>query len=138
MLTPLPPPPGNATKVLPPDADAASYLQQAWDAAAADIVATAIKLARHGDIQALRLILDRIAPTPRGRLLTINKLPELKSVSDVPAIHARLVTLVSSGEMTPAEADALSSTLANYVTAVAATDHEARLAAIETRLADAQ
>lgn len=136
MLTLISPPPGDAPKILAPNIDAATYLQEAWDAAAADIVATAIKLARHGDMQALRLILDRIAPMPRGRLLTIGQLPELKSVADVPAIHARLVSLVSAGEMTPAEAAELSSTLANYVTAVGATDHEARLAVIEQRLAD--
>jgi hypothetical protein len=131
------PPPGDPPKVPAPNVDAATFLQEAWDSASVDIVNTAIKLARHGDMAALRLILDRIAPTPRGRLLTIAQLPELKSVADVPAIHARLVALVASGEMTPAEADALSSTLAHYVDAVAATNHEARLAAIEQRLTNA-
>lgn len=138
MITPLPPPPPLPGDMLPPPTgDAATLLLNAWDAAAADIVDVAVRLARRGDIGALKLILDRICPMPRGRLVNIERLPRVETLADVPKAHARLVELVARGEITPGEAEQLSATLDRYVSATAAVDHEARLAAIEQSIADA-
>lgn len=128
--TSLPPPPG-APK---PFGDASAQLVEAWEAAASDIVGTAITLARRGDIAALRLILERIAPVPRGRTFNLESLPRLESVADVPRLHAHLVELVAAGTITAEEAAAMSSVLERYVASIAAVDHEQRLAAIEQNL----
>ena len=132
MLTPLP-----GDMLPPPAGDAFSSLFDAWNAAANDIMQTAITLARRGDMQALRLILERVAPVPRGRIINIDCLPRLESVADVPRIYARLIELVSAGQITPEEAEAMSGVLAKYVEAIAAVDHEARLAVIEKSIGDA-
>jgi hypothetical protein len=131
-MTTIPPPPSAPQKPLPlPAGDAAAQILEAWEAAAAEIINTAVTLARRGDIAALRLILERIAPTPRGRTLSLEGMPRLESVADVPRLHAHLVELVAAGTIATEEAAAMSSVLERYVASIAAVDHEQRLAAIE-------
>ena len=132
MMT-LPPPPGDPA---PARSDVAASLRAAWDDAAEDITATAILLARRGDIQALKLILERIAPS-RGRLLALD-IPRIESVANVPDAQRRLVMLVSTGVLTVEEAGGMSDILQNYVSAVAAVEHEQRLAAIEQALKESR
>ena len=128
-MTPLPPPPKPISPL--PTGDAAAQILEAWEAAAAEIIGTAVTLARRGDIGALRLILERIAPTPRGRTLSLQDMPRLESVADVPKLHAHLVVLVAAGTITPEESAAMATVLEKYVTSIEAVDHEQRLAAIE-------
>jgi hypothetical protein len=132
MLTgPLPPPPGDPPKST---GDAAAMLLASWEAAAPDVIATAVLLARRGDMGALRMILDRIAPV-KGRTIKLD-IPPLRTVADVPAINKRLIELVASGLMTAEEAGAMSSVLANYVAATDTADVLARLEAAERALAE--
>jgi hypothetical protein len=56
---------------------------------------------------AARLIVDRIAPPRRGRPVPI-ALPEVIRARDVPAALAAVLAAVGSGELTPAEAAAVS------------------------------
>src|SRR6476620_3070989 len=63
----------------------------------------AIELAKAGDMQALRLCMDRLAP-PRKDSPVAFDLPGTKSLSDaVPAMGA-LVKAVGHGDLTPTEA----------------------------------
>ncbi|HEX4409938.1 MAG TPA: hypothetical protein VH206_14290 [Xanthobacteraceae bacterium] len=131
MITKMPPPPGNPVQPLP-SGDVSAALATAWREHAPDIIATALLLARRGDVPALRLILERVAPA-KGRLLTLD-LPKVQSVADVPILQKRLVELVASGSMTIEEAAGMSGILQNYISSVEVVEHETRLAAIEQSL----
>jgi hypothetical protein len=143
MTKPLPlpseyPRSGDADALLAPTArTGAELLQSQFEAEREAIVQTAVLLARRGDMAALRLILDRIAPMPRGRAVNLS-LPKIESVGDVPAAHGRLVELVASGELTLHEAGAIAKVLGEYVAGMQATDHEERLTTIEKSIGESR
>jgi hypothetical protein len=132
MLSKLPPPPPGPSPT--PNSDAGALLREEWERAAPEVIATAVLLARRGDMAALRMILERLMPLRRTVKLD---LPALDGVGDVPIIAKKLVELVAIGTITPDEAGALTKVLDAYTNAVATTEHERRLAAIETSLAEA-
>lgn len=94
----------------------------------------AIELATAGDTTALRLCLERIAPVRRGRIVTVQNFPRVKSAADVPAALAALLEAVAKGDLTSDEAEAISSLCSRYVSAVEAVEHEARLKALEEKI----
>ena len=67
----------------------------------------AIELAKAGDMQALRLCLDRIAPARKDRYVPID-LPRLDSAADAVKASAVIVAALSAGELSPSEASELS------------------------------
>ena len=64
------------------------------------------KKAKAGDMTALRLCLDRIAP-PRKDRPTSFPMPAIKSVQDHPSAIAAIIEAVSTGDLAPSEAEAL-------------------------------
>jgi hypothetical protein len=113
-------------------------LDQIFAAEAAELAHIAIKLAREGDVTALRLALDRASPAPRGRVINVDGFPCVQSVADVPAAHAFLVAAVADGRITPEEAGHLAAVLDRYVTAVQAVEHEERLSQIEKSIRESK
>lgn len=90
----------------------------------------AIELGLDGDMTALRLCLDRIAPARRERLVTFT-LPAIATAADHPNAIAALIKAVSEGELTPAEAQSVSAVLAEHRKAIETAYLEERLNAIE-------
>lgn len=90
----------------------------------------AVELALAGDLAALRMCLDRIAPVRRDRAV-IFKMPAITAVSDHPSALTTIIRAVGEGELSPVEAQAISAVLAEHRKAVETVDIEARLAAIE-------
>ena len=80
----------------------------------------AIELAKTGDMQALRLCLDRLVPPRKDR-----------PVSFAAKASAALVAAVSIGQITPSEAVELGRLLESYVKTLEATDLEERLKKLE-------
>src|SRR5258708_27171318 len=66
----------------------------------------AIELAKAGDMQALRLCMDRLAP-PRKDSPVAFDLPEIKTVSDAVLAMGALLKAVAEGDLTPTEASEL-------------------------------
>ena len=73
------------------------------DGEAEAITRKAIELAKQGDLVAIRLCLDRIAPPRKDRPIPF-ALPALDRVGDASASLAAIVAAVASGELTPGEA----------------------------------
>ena len=94
----------------------------------------AIELAKAGDMQALRLCMDRLAP-PRRDSLVVFDLPEMKTVGDAVLAMGALVKAVADGDLTPREAAELSKIVANYAETARVCETEQRLAEVE-RLAE--
>ncbi|WEJ31994.1 DUF5681 domain-containing protein [Devosia sp. SD17-2] len=105
------------------------------DGDAEAITKKAIALAKKGDSTALRLCIERIIPARRGRPMSLPDMPKLTSVGDVPGVVAFIMQSVAEGDITADEAGDLTAIVDRYVKAVEATEHEARLKALEERLA---
>ncbi len=100
------------------------------DGDAETLTRKAIELAKTGDVTALRLCLDRIAPVRKDRPVTFS-LPPIACASDVAKASAALVAAVSLGEITPSEAVEVGRLLESYVRALEVTELEERLGKLE-------
>jgi hypothetical protein len=100
------------------------------DGEAETITRKAIELAKDGDLAALRLCLDRIAP-PRKDRPVLFELPPVSSAADAANAAGALLAAVAVGDLTPAEASELGKLIEAYVKALEATDFAERLSKLE-------
>ena len=90
----------------------------------------AIELAKAGDMAALRLCLDRLAP-PRKDSPVAFDLPEMKTLNDaVPAMGA-LVKAVGQGDLTPTEAGELTKMVQAFAKIIETAELEERVRILE-------
>jgi multidrug efflux pump subunit AcrA (membrane-fusion protein) len=86
--------------------------------------------ALEGDIMALRLCLDRIAPARRDAPVSV-ALPSVRTAADAVEASTALLEAVSVGEVTPDEAGRVMALLTAHKGIVEAGDLEARITALE-------
>lgn len=92
----------------------------------------AVELALEGNIQALKLCLERLLPPRKERAVAVN-LPAIEDVDALPKLTAALLAAVGSGELTIGEASGLSTLVANHGKALELAELEKRIAALETK-----
>lgn len=92
----------------------------------------AIGKALEGDMVALRLCLDRLAPPRKDAPITV-ALPPVKSAQDAVAASTALLEALSAGDVTPDEAGRVMALLTAHKAILEAGDFEARLAALEAK-----
>jgi len=90
----------------------------------------AIEMAKQGDMAAIRLCMDRLAPAPKGEPVAF-ELPPLDKPADSVAAAAEIVAAVAAGELTPSEAADLAKVIDVYVRAIATKAFDERLAKLE-------
>ncbi len=90
----------------------------------------AIALAQEGDIAAIRVCMDRLAPARKDEPVAFD-LPPLDTAADSVAAAASIVAAVAAGELTPSEAAELAKVIDVYVRALDAKGFEDRLAKLE-------
>jgi Family of unknown function (DUF5681) len=90
----------------------------------------AIELAKGGDLQALRLCLERILPPRKDRPVTFT-LPTVTSAKDALSALSALLTAVSTGELTPSEAAEIGKLVDGYVKATEINELAERLERLE-------
>ncbi|MGI8705017.1 MAG: DUF5681 domain-containing protein [Sphingomicrobium sp.] len=90
----------------------------------------AIEKALEGDITALRLCLDRIAPARKDAPVSV-VLPSIKTATDTVEASAVLLDAVAAGEVTPDEAARVMVLLTAHKSIVETGDLETRIAALE-------
>jgi hypothetical protein len=100
------------------------------DGEAKTLTRKAIELAKAGDLGALRVCLDRIAP-PRKDRPVLFELPPVSSAADAAKAAAALLEAVAVGDLTPAEASELGKLIEGYIKALEATDFAERLTKLE-------
>lgn len=105
-------------------------VEELLDGEAETITRKAIELAKAGDMTAIRLCMDRIAPPRKDRPVTF-ALPQLQAPADAVGAAAAIVLAVASGELTPWEAGDLSRVVDAYTRTLEARHLEARLARLE-------
>ena len=92
----------------------------------------AISRALDGDMVALRLCMDRIAP-PRKDASVAMVLPTVRTAADVVVASAAVLKAVAAGEITPDEAGRIMALLSAHRAILEANDHECRIAALEAK-----
>lgn len=92
----------------------------------------AIEKALEGDMVALRLCLDRLAPPRKDAPVSI-ELPSVRSASDAVEASAAILVAVAAGEITPDEAGRVMALLTAHKSIVESGDLEARIAALEAK-----
>lgn len=100
------------------------------DGEAEGLTRKAVELAMAGDITALRLCLDRLAPVRRDRPVTFD-LPKVETTDDLPKATQAIMEAVAGGELTPSEAAELGKVVDAHAKAIEVTDLHRRLAALE-------
>jgi len=104
-----------------------------FDREATDIIDRLIRLAKGGDIAAIRMCLDRICPRQRERPLSL-ELPPMTAPADAVAAMGAIVQAIGDGDLGATEAAGLARVVAGFSQAIAATDQEQRLREIEHKL----
>jgi hypothetical protein len=90
-------------------------LEQAMELGAPEIVRILIARAHDGSMEAAKYVLERVAPSRRGRLVEIEGFPAIKAPADVPDALASLATAVGNGTVTVEEATALGGLLQRFL-----------------------
>jgi hypothetical protein len=93
----------------------------------------AIDLALAGDVTALRLCLERIAPARKDRPISVD-LPALHGADDMAAASAALIQAVAEGQLTPLEAAQIAKLFEVHLHAVEMTEVTRRLGQLEEML----
>ena len=95
----------------------------------------AIERAMAGDMAALRMCLDRVAPPSRHRTIAF-ELPPLASAADAASALAAITAAVAAGELTPPEAGELFKLVDGFERMLEATLFEQRVAKLEQATAE--
>ena len=96
----------------------------------------AIELAKAGDMQALKLCLDRLLPPRRDTVLAF-ALPKMETADDAVKAIGAIVDAVAAGELSPMEAETLSGMVEHFAKAIEVSDLATRISAIEEATAAA-
>lgn len=106
-------------------------VEKLLDGEAKTLTRKAIDLALEGDVTALRLCLERIAPVRKGRTVALD-LPNIEKPEDVLAAMSRVVAALGNGDVTTEEATAIAGVIEIHRRTVETADLDARLKRLET------
>ena len=104
--------------------------QELLDGEAEALARKAVELALGGDIQALRLCLDRLIPPRKDRTINLD-LPDLEAAEGLEAASSAVLTAVAAGDITPTEGQALTTNIEGRRKMLELTEIEQRLSALE-------
>jgi hypothetical protein len=93
-----------------------------------ELVRKAIELAKAGDVQMLKFLLDRILPKERSVRVD---LPAMDRCSDAVDALGAVIDAVGAGQIAPSEAAALASLVADYARIIHVAELEERLESVE-------
>ena len=93
---------------------------------------TAIDKALTGDVVALRLCLDRLAPPRRDAPISIT-LPPIATAAETVTASSALLDAVAGGDVTPDEAGRVMALLTAHRTLIETADLAARVSALEAK-----
>jgi hypothetical protein len=102
------------------------------DGEAEGLTRKAIQAALDGDMTALRLCLERIAPAPKDSPVAFD-LPRIESAADAARAAGAVLEAVGAGELTPGEGARVMALIETYRRTLETTEIETRLAALEGR-----
>jgi|SRR5664279_4531346 len=104
--------------------------QRMMDADAEAVIAALLKAAKGGDTTAIRMVLERVAPTSRNRLVWFD-VPPIDTAADVGDALNAVLRAASGGELAPDEAVSIASLIETRRRTLETLELEARIAALE-------
>jgi hypothetical protein len=122
--------PGNGGKPKGARHKVTLAIEALLDGEADALTRKAIDLAKAGDMQALKLCMDRLAPPRKDRSIAFD-LPPIEAVDDLPKATRAIMDAVSVGDITPSEAAELGKLVDAHVRAIEVSDISKRLEALE-------
>ena len=100
------------------------------DGEAEAITRKAIEKAKDGDMTAIRLCLDRLAPPAKDRPVSFT-FPQMEKAANAVTAASAIVEAVAAGELTPCEAGEVMKIVDIYTRTLQAADIEARVEVLE-------
>ena len=119
-------PPGSRNK-------ATLAIEQLLEGEGGQLARKAVELAKKGNIQALRLCLERLIPTCKDRRIEMPLKPG-ENPNDPPFSYVDVMTAIGKGQITPAEGLALAQIMTAHVNSVEAKDLARRVEELESHL----
>lgn len=95
-----------------------------------DICQTVIIEAKAGNMQAAKIIMDRLFPPRKDNPIHI-ELPVIETTNDLLKATGKITDAVSSGQISPSEGEALARIIDIHVKAIELTEFETRLSTLE-------
>jgi hypothetical protein len=105
-------------------------VQALLDGEAEEITRKAIEAALSGDMVAIRLCLERIAPARKDTPVSI-ELPEIANASDAIKTMAAIFGAVANGDITPSEGSEITKLVDSYIRTAATYELEERITLLE-------
>ncbi len=93
-----------------------------------------IEEALNGNMQAIKLVLDRVLPPKRDRAIDI-KLPKLETPEDAVKAISTIVDALGRGNITPTEGEAISRVVDAFVKSIETYDIQKRISLLEEKKA---
>lgn len=99
---------------------------------AEEVVKAVVAKAKGGDMQAARIVLDRICPPRRDSPVNLH-LPAIESTADAGKLMAALLAAVAAGDVTPSEAIDVTRIIEGFAKIIEASEFEHRLRKLEEK-----
>lgn len=85
------------------------------------------------NMQAIKLVLDRVLPPKRNRAIDVNR-PKLQTIDDAVNAISIIIDAVGSGEITPSEGEAISRVVDVFIKTLQEYEIEKRVSMLEQGL----
>jgi hypothetical protein len=96
------------------------------------VVQAVIDAAKNGDMQAAKMVVDRILPAPKGRKIDLD-LPNIRTAADLPELQEAIMSAVAAGQITPDEGSTLAGMAEMRRRSIETMQLEERIAALEAK-----
>lgn len=107
-------------------------VEELLEGEAEGITRKAVEMALEGDVTAMRLCLERIAPAKKDAPVRFD-LPEMTTAEDATKAAQAVLRAVSEGDLTPSEAASVMALVESFRRALETEELERRVTALETR-----
>jgi len=94
-----------------------------------------IELALAGNVACLKTAIERIVPVCKSRPISLPDMPKIDSVADASELTAYVIDAIADGTVSPVEGEIISRACERHLKALEVRDLEARLSALESKLA---
>ena len=92
-----------------------------------------IQQAKDGDLTAARLVLDKLVPNAKERMVALPEWPDTSTTAGIAEARQRILEAVAAGELTPGEGNTLAGIVEARRRAVETQDLEQRISALEAK-----
>lgn len=120
-------PPGARNRV-------SALAQRLMDGDAEAVILALLQAAKGGDVGAIKLVLERVAPLPRNRPVHF-VVPAINSPADLGAAMSAVLQAAATGELAPDEAVSIANLIEARRRTIETLEFDARIAALESRKA---